>query len=109
MWRTADRHSESCRAGDPNERPHPPVNRTLHVACMQNACGKLLRCGSRRELLEHLSLVSTEIALPPEKRKMGPLKSSIAFLREGIADVAKLAAIWPEAEKILKALGILSH
>src|SRR5712692_662420 len=31
--------------GDPNESPHPVVNRTLHVACMQNACGKLLRCG----------------------------------------------------------------
>src|SRR5229473_5997137 len=30
--------------GDPDERPHPPVNRTLQVACMQNACGKLLRC-----------------------------------------------------------------
>ena len=30
--------------GDPDELAHPPVNRTLHVACMQNACGKLLRC-----------------------------------------------------------------
>src|SRR5712671_3921091 len=29
--------------GDPNQRPHPPVNRTSHVACMQNACGKLPR------------------------------------------------------------------
>src|SRR5438477_7202536 len=28
--------------GDPNESPHPVVNRTLQVACMQNACGKLL-------------------------------------------------------------------
>src|SRR6266571_6099945 len=32
--------------GDPNESPHPVVNRTLEVACMLNACGKITPRGN---------------------------------------------------------------
>jgi hypothetical protein len=62
----------------------------------------------RKELLEHLSVVAEGAALPPEKRKIGPLRTSIAFLREGIADVAQLATLWPPTEELLKRLGVLS-
>src|SRR5437667_6284828 len=48
--------------GDPNERPHPPVNRTLHVACMQNACGKFW--GSIRIWVPTLHLVERVLGLP---------------------------------------------
>lgn len=61
----------------------------------------------RKELLEHLSLVSTEAALPPERRKNGPLKSSIAFLQTGLSTVAQLAGVLSTAEQALKAFGVL--
>ena len=61
----------------------------------------------RKELLEHLSLISTEVTHPPETRKMGPLKSSIAVLREAVANVAQLAGLWSTVEQILKAMGVL--
>jgi hypothetical protein len=67
-----------------------------------------LQEAQRRELLEHLSVVSTEVTHPPETRKMGPLKSSIAALREGIAQLAQLAGLWSTVEQILKTTGILS-
>jgi hypothetical protein len=72
------------------------------------AASAQLQGANQKELLEHLSLLSTEVALPPEKRRMGPLKSSIAFLREGLADVAQLAALWQSTEQILKSMGVLS-
>jgi len=62
----------------------------------------------RKELLEHLSFVSTEAALPPDRRKMGPLKSSVAFLRGGLTTATQLAALWPPIEEILKSTGILT-
>src|SRR6266851_6441953 len=57
--------------GDPNESPHPPVNRTLHVACMQNACGKLLRCATGNR-----SLIITNA------RKMIPEYRTISHWRQ---------------------------
>jgi hypothetical protein len=62
----------------------------------------------QKELLEHLALVSTEMALPSEKRKMGPLRSSINALREGVALAGQLAALWTPVEQILKTTGVLS-
>jgi len=62
----------------------------------------------RKELLEHLSVVSTEAALPPEKRKMGPLKGSITFVREGLNSATQLVALWPVVEHALKAAGMIS-
>ncbi len=62
----------------------------------------------RRDLLEHLALVSAEAALPVEKRKMGPLKSSIATLRSGLSVATQLVTLWQAVEQALKAVGILS-
>jgi hypothetical protein len=67
-----------------------------------------LQADHRKELLEHLAFLSAEVASPPEKRKMGPLKSSIAFLRARIADVTQLASLWSAVEQVLKTMGIIS-
>jgi hypothetical protein len=61
----------------------------------------------RKELLEHLSVVSEETARPAEKRKMGPLRSSIAFLQNGVTAVTQLATLWVPIERLLKATGLL--
>jgi hypothetical protein len=60
----------------------------------------------RKELLEHLSLVATETAMPPEKRSMGLLKSSVAVLRKGVENAAQLAHLWSAIEQVLKAMKI---
>ncbi len=60
----------------------------------------------RKEFLEHLSFVSTEVTRSPESRRMGPLKSSIAFLQTGLSTASQLATIWQAAEQALKALGV---
>ena len=69
---------------------------------------KELENTQQKELLEHLSFVSAEAALPPERRRMGPLKSSIVFLQTSLNTVAQLASLWSAAEHALKAVGILS-
>jgi hypothetical protein len=61
----------------------------------------------RKDLLEHLSLVSTEAALPAERRKMGPLKSSIGILRSSVSVATELVTLWQAVEHTLKAVGIL--
>ncbi len=62
----------------------------------------------QKEILEHLSVVSTAAALPPDKRMMSPLKGSITFLRESLNSATQLATLWPVVEHALKAAGILS-
>lgn len=59
------------------------------------------------ELLEHLAVVSGEAALPPEKRKMGPLKSSLLALKSGIAVAAQLFGVYQGLEHALRAAGII--
>ena len=66
-----------------------------------------LRDDTRKELLEHLSVVSDESAKPPEQRKMGPLKSSLAAVRPGIGVAAQLFGIYQGPEHALKAAGII--
>jgi hypothetical protein len=62
----------------------------------------------RREFLEHLAVVSSEVSLPPERRKIAPLRASITALRDGLANAAQLAALWPPIEHLLKSFGVLS-
>ena len=61
----------------------------------------------RRDLLEHLAFVSTEVALPTEKRKMGPLQSSIEALKSSVAVASQLVTLWQPVEHALKAVGII--
>jgi hypothetical protein len=62
---------------------------------------------TRKDLLEHLALVSGEAALPPEKRKNGPLKMSIGALKTGLAGAATLVELWSKIEHLLTAMHIL--
>jgi hypothetical protein len=62
---------------------------------------------ARKDALEHLAIVSTEAAMPPEMRKMGPLKTSIAAIKSSIGVTAQLVSIWQGLEHILKSNGII--
>lgn len=61
----------------------------------------------RSDLLEHLSFVSREVALPPEQRNPAPLRSSIQTLQKGLTIAGQLAALWQPIEHVLKATGVL--
>jgi hypothetical protein len=65
-----------------------------------------LQEAQRRDLLEHLSLISTEAGLPPEKRKLAPLRSSLAALKSELETAAELAVLWPPIEHLLKSMGV---
>ena len=62
---------------------------------------------ARKEVLEHLVVVSDEAAKPPEQRKVGPLKTSISAIKSGIGMAAQLVEIWQSVEHGLKAAGII--
>lgn len=66
-----------------------------------------LQDAQRKEFLEHLSTLSTEVALPPERRNGGRLRSSIASLQAGLGTLAQLASLWSTAVQVLKSLGVL--
>lgn len=61
----------------------------------------------RKEVLEHVAVVSSEAALPPEKRKMGPLKTSIEAIKAGIGLAAQLLTLWQGVEHALKSAGLI--
>jgi hypothetical protein len=62
---------------------------------------------SRKEMLEHLSVLSEESAKPPEQRKMGPVKSSLVALRSGLGVAAQLFSVYQGLEHALKAAGVI--
>jgi hypothetical protein len=66
-----------------------------------------LQADRRKDLLEHLSAVSADLAQPPEKRRMAPLRSSINAMKEGLALATQLAALWTPVEHVLKATGVI--
>jgi hypothetical protein len=61
----------------------------------------------RKELLEHLSLVSGEAAKPAEARKLGLLRSSVAAITSGLSIATQALTVWQQAEPLLKAAGII--
>jgi len=62
---------------------------------------------ARKEMLEHLSVVSEEFAKPPGQRKMGPLKSSLNAIKSGIPIAAQLFGIYQGLEHALKAARVI--
>lgn len=62
---------------------------------------------ARKELLEHLAVVSGEAAMAPEKRKIGPLKTSVEAIKSGIGVATQLLTLWQGVEHALKSAGIL--
>ena len=65
--------------------------------------------GMKKDLLEHLVVVAEEAAKPSEKRRMGPLRTSIEAIKTGIGMAAQLAAIWGGIDLALKAAGIIHN
>ena len=63
----------------------------------------------KKELLEHLALISGEVALPVEKRKVGPLRTSIAVLKSGVSLTSQLLTLWQGVEEVLRATGLFPH
>jgi len=61
----------------------------------------------RKELLEHLAIVSEEAAKPVEARKMGPLRTSIEAVKSGITLGTQLSTLWEGVQKTLSAAGII--
>jgi hypothetical protein len=62
---------------------------------------------ARKDLIEHIAVLSEESAKPPEKRKMGPLKASIAYIKGAVAAGAELLELWHTVEHALKMGGII--
>jgi hypothetical protein len=62
---------------------------------------------ARKEMLEHLSVVSEESAKPPEQRKMGPVKSSLTALKSALGVAAPLFSVYQGLEHALKAAGVI--
>ena len=61
----------------------------------------------RKEVLEHLSIVSGEAAKPAGSRKMGPLKTSLEAVKSGVALGTQLLTLWQGVEHALKAAGVI--
>ena len=91
-----------------NNQGQQELARTIQLLAEALAGSTELPADRRKELMEHLSLVSEEVARPPEKRKMGLVKSSIAVLQAGLATASTIADLWKPVEHVLKTLGMLS-
>jgi len=61
----------------------------------------------RKELLEHLSIVSEEAAKPAQVRKMGPLKTSIEAVKSAVTLGTQLLTLWEGVEHALRAVGVI--
>lgn len=61
----------------------------------------------RKEVLEHLSIVSGEAVKPAGSRKMGPLKTSLEAVKSGVALGTQLLTLWQGVEHALKAAGVI--
>jgi hypothetical protein len=61
---------------------------------------------NRKELLENLTHVSEQAALPAEKRKLGPLKATVGCLKTGLAVGSQLLPLWLKVEEALRGMGI---
>ncbi len=62
---------------------------------------------AKTELLEHVSLVSGEASKPPEARKMGLLRTSIAAITSGLSVATQALAMWQQVQELLIAAGII--
>ncbi len=62
--------------------------------------------GARKEVLEHLAVVTAEAAKPTEQRRMGPLKTSVEAIRSAILVGTQMVTLWQGVEHALKSAGI---
>lgn len=61
----------------------------------------------RKELLEHLSVVSGEAAKPIAGRRIAPLRTSFEAVKSGVGLATQLLTLWQGVEHALKAAGVL--
>jgi hypothetical protein len=67
-----------------------------------------LQDAMRKDLLEHLSFISEQLAITADRRKVGPLKSSIETLGALVKTITQLAPLWTPIEHFLKIHGYLT-
>jgi hypothetical protein len=89
-----------------NTEGHKELAEVVRKMTEAVASSEELQDDARKEMLEHLAVVSEESAKAPERRKMGPLKSSLAAIKTGIGVAAQLFGIYQGLEHALKAVGI---
>ena len=73
---------------------------------LTEAISTSVEVANKKEMIENLTHISEEAALPPEKRKTGPLKAVMESLKTGVAVTSQLVALWQNVERALKAMGI---
>ncbi len=61
----------------------------------------------KKDILEHLAVVSEEAAKPTEKRRMGPLSKSMEAIKTGVAVGTQLLTLWHQVEQALRSNGII--
>ncbi len=64
--------------------------------------------GNKKELLENLSFVSEQAALPPAKRKTSPIKAAWNAIEAGVGPVSSLIGLAEKVEVVLRGIGVLS-
>jgi hypothetical protein len=62
---------------------------------------------AKKDILEHLSVVSDEAVKTPEKRKLAPVKSAVEAIKSGLTIATGLLGLWQGIEHVLRAMGII--
>lgn len=60
----------------------------------------------KKDLLDHLSVVTSEAAADASSRKMSVLKTSYDYLKSGLSGATNLLKLWNEFEQSLRSAGI---
>lgn len=55
----------------------------------------------KNEILEQISLLSEQVALPPQNRKKGIIKAAASAIKETIATISSVASAWEKIELII--------
>jgi hypothetical protein len=66
-----------------------------------------IEANAKKDILEHLAVVSEEAAKPLEKRRMGPLSKSMEAIKAGVSVGIQLLPLWHQVEQALRNNGII--
>ena len=87
-----------------NSTGNQSVAANLHEFTESVLANSEIDTSKKNEILEQVSLLSEQIALPPQNRKIGLIKAGYAALKESISLVSSLADAWVKIEPIIKQL-----
>jgi hypothetical protein len=62
----------------------------------------------RKAMVEDVLFIAEQFARPPEERKNGPLKATIATVGEYVKTATQLAGLWTSIKHLLKSHGYIS-